>query len=153
MVVYRIIREKFKHDLLSAEGSRLYGGRWNPKGVAVLYTTSSAALALVEVLAHAPNVRYEDLPRYWIAKIEIPDNIRVYQEAEMPSYWQDPIYDQTQQWLGEWLQQPDTLAVAVPSVVVPYSQNIILHTRHPSFQQIKILDQQALYVDRRLWQR
>ncbi|MEZ4902614.1 MAG: hypothetical protein R2822_13120 [Spirosomataceae bacterium] len=27
----------------------------------MLYTTSAAALALVEVMAHAPNIRFEDL--------------------------------------------------------------------------------------------
>lgn len=153
MIVYRIIREKFKNDALSAEGSRLYGGRWNPKGIGLLYTTSAAALALVEVMAHAPNVRFENLPTYWIFKIEIPDNIRSYEAAEMPPYWKDSSYEQTQTWLRKWLEKPDTLGLALPSVIVPFSQNILLHAQHPLCADCQIIDQQPLHLDSRLWRK
>lgn len=151
MVVYRIIREKFKDESLSVEGSRRYGGRWNPKGVGVLYTTSTPELALIETLAHAPNVRYENLPHYWLSKIKIPDNIRVYESTDMPVYWQDNSYDQTQLWLHDWLENPDVMAVSVPSVIVPFSKNVIVHAAHPLFAQIRLLDQQPLRIDSRLW--
>ncbi len=151
MIVYRIIREKFRHDALSSVGSRLYGGRWNPKGTAVLYTTSTPELGLVETLAHAPDVRYEDLPRYWLSQIEIPDSLRSYTVEDMPEYWQDKTYDRTQQWLHDWLENPDVLAVGVPSVIVPFSQNIMIHPAHPRFTEVRLLSQQPLLIDERLW--
>lgn len=153
MIIYRIIREKFRHDALSTEGSRRYGGRWNPKGTGVLYTTSTPELGLVETLAHAPAVRYEDLPGYWLSQIEIPDSLRSFQANEMPDFWQDKTYERTQNWLHDWLTKPDVLAIAVPSVIVPFSQNIILHANHPLFDQIRLLDQQPLRIDSRLWRK
>ncbi len=153
MIVYRVIREKFRHDALSAEGSRLFGGRWNPKGTSVLYTTSTPELGLVETLAHAPSVRYEDLPNYWLSQIELPDDLRSFSADEMPTFWRDKTYDRTQDWLRAWLEKPDRLAVAVPSVIVPFSQNIIIHTLHPLFDQVRLLDQQPLRIDDRLWRR
>jgi len=150
-IVYRIIREKFKYQALSPEGSRLFGARWNPKGIGILYTTSSPELGLVETLAHAPGVRYEDLPKYWLTSIEIPNDIRSYNTREMPEYWQDNNYEKTQFWLHDWLMKPDILAIAIPSVIVPFSQNILLHPDHPLFAQIKITAQELIPIDRRLW--
>lgn len=150
-LVYRIIREKFKDQSLSSEGSRLFGARWNPKGTGILYTTSSPELGLVETLVHAPGVRYEDLPEYWLSSIEIPDKIRTYHVRDMPPYWQDNNYERTQLWLTEWLKNPDVLAIAIPSVIVPFSHNVLLHPKHALFADVKLIGQERIPIDRRLW--
>ncbi|WP_221389644.1 RES family NAD+ phosphorylase [Dyadobacter sp. NIV53] len=150
-VVYRIIREKFRDQALSAEGSRLYGARWNPRGIGILYTTSTPELGLVEMLAHAPGIPYEDLPTYWLTSIQIPDDIRYYQRDEMPAFWQDKNYEITQHWLNDWLIKPDVLAIALPSVIVPFSQNILLHPKHELFVKIQLIAQEKIPIDRRLW--
>lgn len=131
-------------------GSRLFGGRWNPKGVGVLYATSTPELGLVETLAHAPAVRYEDLPTYWVFSLEVPDNIRYYKRDELPDYWQDETYERTQTWLKDWLAVPDQLGIAVPSVLVPLSYNVLLHPAHRLFEKIQIVSQEIQPVDRRL---
>jgi len=140
--VYGIVREKFRDQSLSSEGSRLYGARWNPKGTGILCTTSTPELGLVEILAHAPGVRYEDLPVYWLSSIEIPDDIRYYKPDQLPAFWQDKDYERTQYWLESWLQNPDVLAIGLPSVIVPFSNNILLHPKHRLFSQIQIITQQ-----------
>ena len=149
--LYRIIRDKYRHEPLSVAGSRLFGGRWNPKGVGVLYATSTPELGLVETLAHAPAVRYEDLPTYRVFSLSVPDDIRYYTRPELPDYWQDDTYDRTQNWLNHWLSAPDQLGVGVPSVLVPLSFNIILHPLHPLFSQIAVIGEEIQPVDRRLW--
>ncbi len=150
-ILYRIIRDKYRHEPLSVTGSRLFGGRWNPKGVGVLYATSTPELGLVETLAHAPSVRYEELPTYWVFSLDVPDDIRYYKRDELPDYWQDDTYDRTQGWLKTWLDAPTQLGLAVPSVLVPLSYNVILHPAHPLFSQITVIDQEVQPVDRRLW--
>jgi RES domain-containing protein len=107
----------------------------------------------VETLAHAPDVRYEDLPRYWLSQIEIPDSLRSYTVEDMPDYWQDKTYDQTQQWQHDWLENPDVLAVGLPSVIVPFSHNIIIHPEHPLFSEVRLLSQQLLLIDERIWRK
>jgi RES domain-containing protein len=149
--VYRLIRERYGSEPLSAEGSRLFGGRWNSKGTAVLYTTSSPELGLVETLAHAPSVRYEDLPTYLLFVLEIPDSIKTYGREDMPPFWQDKTYERTQFWLQEWLKKPATLSVAIPSVIVPFSSNILVHPSHPLFSDIRIITREVIPIDRRLW--
>ncbi len=53
MTVYRFTHKKFAGEL-SGTGARLVGGRWNPVGVSVVYTSESISLALLEVLANIP---------------------------------------------------------------------------------------------------
>ena len=149
--LYRIIRDKYRHEPLSVAGSRPFVGRWNPKGVGVLYATSTPELGLVEMLAHAPAVRYEDLPTYWVFSLAVPDDLRYYTRAELPDFWQDDTYDRTQSWLKDWLSTPTQLGIGVPSVLVPLSYNVILHPQHPLFGQITVLDQEIQPIDQRLW--
>jgi len=54
MTVYRIAKTKHIRNL-SGTGARMHGGRWNRKGIGILYTSESRALATVEYLVHVPS--------------------------------------------------------------------------------------------------
>lgn len=49
---WRIISAEYKNDAFSGEGARINGGRWNSKGVSVVYTAGSLSLALIEMLVN-----------------------------------------------------------------------------------------------------
>lgn len=164
LTVYRTVKAKYIHEPLATEGARLFGGRWNPKGYPLLYTTSSPALALVESLVHQPRVRYEKLPKLFLFTLEIPgesigalgmdspiDNITTYSPEALPAYWNDESYERSQWILRDWLNNPATLIAAVPSVVVPMSYNYLLHPAHPDFGQIRVVNQEPFPIERRLW--
>ena len=73
MQVFRIVTRKWKDHAFTGEGARLYGGRWNPKGTAVVYTAASRALALLEMLVQDEPLR----AAYWIIPATIPDTVRI----------------------------------------------------------------------------
>lgn len=148
---YCVIPDEFCHDPLSVEGSRKNGGRWNPKGMGVLYTTSSPELALMEVLVHNEADCFDDLPTYWTFTLDVPNNIRYVHRHQLPDFWRDETYERTQHWLTDWLKHPDTLGVAIPSVLVPLSCNIILHPEHPLFNQVRVVAREEQPVDKRLF--
>ena len=52
-VVYRSCTPKYatESDLLTGEGSRQWGGRWNPIGLAMVYSTLTPETAMAETLA------------------------------------------------------------------------------------------------------
>ena len=51
MKVFRISRGKYATPL-SGEGAAKYGARWNPVGIALIYTAQNRALAMAEVAVH-----------------------------------------------------------------------------------------------------
>jgi len=71
MLLYRISSPQYAGDL-SGNGAKLYGGRWNDKGVAMVYLASTRALAMMELLVH---LRPDDLEwNYVISVFEVPDD-------------------------------------------------------------------------------
>ena len=61
LIGYRSTVPKFatELDLITGEGARIHGGRWNPPGVASVYASDSPETAMAEALA---TVRYYRLP-------------------------------------------------------------------------------------------
>ena len=53
-IVYRSSTPRYatETDLLTGHGSRLFGGRWNPVGVALVYASLTPETAMAETLAH-----------------------------------------------------------------------------------------------------
>lgn len=152
VTVYRVVREKYADRPLDTEGNRLYGGRWNPPGTGVLYTAEHPALALVEILVHAPRVTFADLPAYRLFRLDVPeDSIRRLEPDQLPGYWNDGNYGRSQYILNDWLNEPDVLALGVPSSVLPSGVNYLLHASHPLYSQVRIIDSEPLLIDARLW--
>src|SRR6202050_4421164 len=62
MQVWRICRARFAGEAFSGEGARRFGGRWNSRGVPMVYCSSSLALAAIELFVHLePNLQPDDL--------------------------------------------------------------------------------------------
>ena len=55
MLVWRLALGRYKE--LDGEGARLYGGRWNSPGTAMVYAATHIALALLEQLVHVSPTR------------------------------------------------------------------------------------------------
>ncbi|MCY7359658.1 MAG: RES family NAD+ phosphorylase [Rudanella sp.] len=131
--VFRLIKQRFL-DTPLAGGSAKRGERWNPIGVDVLYASSSPELALVEVLANLMPIRLDELPTYFPITIQLPDDEihRIYTVGQLPADWNQPVRaPHLQTFLGEWLQGTQTLSVQIPSAVIPFSNNVIIHRMHP----------------------
>ena len=57
ITAWRITKSTDIRTAFSGEGSRLYGGRWNTKGVAVVYIAATRSLAILEILVHMRNTQ------------------------------------------------------------------------------------------------
>ncbi|AQG81210.1 RES family NAD+ phosphorylase [Spirosoma montaniterrae] len=154
MDVYRINKTPYHIDPLSVVGSHRHGGRWNPKGIGILYTSRTPELALLETLVHLPPLTLPELPQRWLSTIRLPDTLADtifwLDPALLPPYWQTGTLVETQPILTDWLLDPFCLAVAVPSAIIDTSYNLLLHPQHPAFAQVAVVAQRVLPLDGRL---
>jgi len=154
MDVYRINKTPYHTDPLSVIGSHRHGGRWNPKGIGILYTSRTPELALLETLVHLPPLTLPELPQLWLSTIRLPDDLDKaifwLSPDRLPVYWQSGTLAETQTILTEWLLDPFSLAIAVPSAIIDTSYNLLLHPQHPAFAQVDVIAQRPLPLDDRL---
>ncbi|MDY8138150.1 RES family NAD+ phosphorylase [Aquimarina sp. 2201CG5-10] len=149
MLVYRIAKQKYIKDLTGI-GAKTVGGRWNPKGVAVLYTSTSAALSALEVLAHLPAAYLPD--DMSIASIEVPDSsISSIDIKELPKNWNEiPPSTGIQHFAMNWISENQYLGLKVPSIIIPREQNLLINPLHPEFSKVKLINIEPFSFDTRL---
>lgn len=131
--VYRLVHQKWAAQAFDGEGARLYGGRWNSKGQSCIYTAGSEALAILEVLVHLNN--RAPLSQFKLFQLEIAsEQLMRLSPDSIPATWQaQPASSECAAVGDNWLQQRSSLALAVPSVIAPREQNILLNPLHEDF--------------------
>jgi RES domain-containing protein len=153
MIVYRLCKQAYIHDL-SGHGAEINGGRWNNKGLSVLYTANSRALAVLEVAVHVP---LGIIPiNYYMTAIEIPDGLSMIKIniSELPKNWnRNPIVKATQHIGDDFLKSNTDLILQVPSATVPGDYNFLINPRHPDFKELKIILNEPFEFDSRLFKK
>lgn len=120
MFVWRLASRRYPP--LSGEGARLVGGRWNSPGHPLVYASESLALCLAD-----EELRLRTLKAGW--------------EHDLA---------RTRAIGDKWLRQQRSLALIVPSAVLPDSKNILLNPQHPDSLQLRLISQQPFTFDPRL---
>ncbi|MDQ7729501.1 RES family NAD+ phosphorylase [Halomonas sp. SpR8] len=133
---YRLVKRKYQDTAFDGEGARLYGGRWNSPGNACVYVASSESLALLEIMVHLESYRL--LNAYALLRLTLPaESIMGVGTEDLPENWQEaPAPAETAELGDGWLASNQSLALALPSVVVPRELNYMLNPAHPLFDQI-----------------
>lgn len=151
MIVYRLSRGKYKKDL-SGKGAKLAGGRWNSKGIPLLYTAQSRALCSVEIAVHVP---FGVLPKnYKLLTIEFPNSVKtkVLSTNKLPSNWKEnPHPGSTQQIGDKFAEENKYLVLKVPSAVVQGAYNYLLNPNHTDFKKVAIVNIEPFEFDTRLF--
>lgn len=137
MIVYRLSRSQYSHDL-SARGAEIAGGRWNSKGIAMLYTGENISLCMAEVAVHMPlGIVPKD---YEIISLEIPDDeIMELSKSKLPENWRDTLpMSETQKLGNEFILNSSKMILKVPSMVVQGEFNYLINPKHKNIQIVLI---------------
>jgi RES domain-containing protein len=131
---YRLVKRRFSSSAFDGEGARRFGGQWNSKGQRCVYVADSPALAVLEVLVHV--TRDEILKAYELIEITFPQELALRTAPEsLPWNWRmRPAPQDTADFGDAWLESGESLALAVPSIIVPMSWNYLLNNDHPEFE-------------------
>lgn len=146
---WRIIKEKHAATALSGDGARLFGGRWNSRGIRVVYTSSTNSLAALESLVHLnPPVLFN----YVAIRIEFDDALlETIPPKALPADWRVEPPPPSSKAIGDaWVREARSAVLAVPSVIIPGEPNYLLNPEHPEFREISISKPAPFAFDPRL---
>jgi RES domain-containing protein len=149
---WRICARKHARTAFSGEGARLYGGRWNPPGVALVYCAATLSLAALELLV---DLDPEEAPGGLTAvQAVIPDTLRIHriEVGILPRNWRRYPAPLSLPDIGSaWITGGLSPVLSVPSAVIPKENNYLLNPAHPDFRHIKINPPAAFHFDPRMW--
>lgn len=152
VLAWRLVRPRFgtREAAFSGEGARRYGGRWNAPGLAVAYASATLSLAALETLAHAERGA---AARDWVAfSVAVPAHrVLELRDEDLPADWRERPSSAGARAVGDaWLAQAASVALLVPSVLVPQERNVLLNPAHPDFGEVEIGPATPFRFDARL---
>lgn len=147
---WRIIKSRFAADAFSGEGARLYGGRWNSTGIAIVYTAGSVSLATLELLVHLDNTSV--LPSFSICPVDFDDSlVESLDLATLPRDWHQSPPPTSLQTIGDdWISRGSSVVLRVPSAVIKNENNYLINPEHTDFKKLVIGSMEAFKLDSRL---
>ena len=146
---WRLTKTKYLRAAWDGAGARKAGGRWNSVGVAVVYTSGTLSLTLVEVLVHLPS---GVLPAYSAIRVEFDEAlVSAVAPSRLPSDWRDSPPPSGTRAIGDrWFAAGSSAVLRVPSVVVRGEFNYVMNPSHPDFGRLVIGRPTAFPFDPRL---
>lgn len=151
MRFWRICRRHYAGDAASGEGARLFGGRWNSRGVRVVYASTSLALAALETFVNLePNLRPADLV---FIEGEIPEaaGISRVEVKILPAHWHATRDESLRRFGDDWIRGGKSAALLVPSAAIRGEWNLLLNPAHSDFGTIKFRDPMPFEFDLRMF--
>jgi RES domain-containing protein len=149
MMVYRICNSMYADDI-SGTGAKLFGARWNSKGIEMLYVTEHISLAALEMLVHN---QFKDFSiELSLLNIFIPESaeIKEIKTSKLKTNWIEDI--SYTRFIGdEFINSKNAAVLQVPSAVITEENNFLINPLHPDFKKIKINTVQHFRTDKRLF--
>lgn len=147
--VWRLVTRRPVNVAFTGEGAWRYGGRWNRKGIRIVYSAESRALVLLEMLVQDESLR----ARYVLIPAEIPSGLTVetIDLNDLPANWREPKGSDALKEIGsKWAMDQKSAVMIVPSAIIPDERNYLLNSLHSDFKKIRVGKPAALVIDARL---
>lgn len=153
--MWRLVKAGRVDSAWDGEGAFRFGGRWNSRGVRVVYASSSLALALLEVVVHQDSS--VPPPRLCAIRALVPDKAvtTIQGMKTTPAFGSGtirfPYSLQESRAAGDaWSRSQAGALASVPSAIVPTESNFLLNPSHPEFSKIRIDPPREFDFDGRL---
>jgi RES domain-containing protein len=149
MKVWRLSAQKYEKTAFSGIGAARNPGRWNMREGHVVYCSENLAVAMIERLVY---ILDEPKKPYVYFEVNLPDELVSFLDAaDLPPNWDEyPHPESTQQIGNAWLVNKISVALRVPSVVVPEAFNYLFNPDHEDFSRVSWSKPKLLTHDKRL---
>lgn len=148
---WRLIKSKHHQRAFDGQGARINGGRWNRKGVAMVYTAESIALAALEIIAHALFLDFLEDEYSWFPVTFDEKLCLTLDASSLPVNWREyPAPPELKDIGTAWIRSQQTVILKVPSAIVPQENNFLISPMHPDFDKLEIGTPHAFRFDSRM---
>jgi RES domain-containing protein len=149
MTLYRITREKYARDL-SGQGGLMSSARWHDH-FPVIYASANSATCILEKLVHLlPEEIHHDLTMSILTADESLSSEEISITQLPPTWNRYPGPDILKRIGNAWLMAKSSPLLFVPSVIDPYSQNVLINPLHPDAARIIVKKVEPFRYDERL---
>lgn len=147
--LWRLYRAEYGPGL-DGIGGTFADGRWHTRGARVVYFGASAAIVVVERLAHTdPDLLPDDLRLACFESPQIISAVKADEVSSLPENWiQDE--DATRRIGGEWLRRRSSPLLLIPSAILPEESNYLLNAQHPEAGRLHVISERPFSFDARL---
>jgi RES domain-containing protein len=117
----------------------------------MIYAAASVSLACLENVVHRSSEGLSGL--FKILVIEIPGDLSLdeIRTSDLPENWADYTNVNISRHLGDkWLTGKTTVALQVPSAIVPQESNYLINPDHDDFSKISIIEILDFNFDKRI---
>jgi RES domain-containing protein len=152
IIAWRLTKARHAAIAFDGEGARMEGGRWNPKGIPVIYLSDHPALAALEAFIHLKGAVTKI--EFVMYRVEIPIEVPVLEltVVDLPAGWRNEPPSPGTMAVGEkWVQEGKATVLKVPSALVPAAANLVLNPRHKDFSKVRIGQAEKFSFDPRMW--
>lgn len=152
IAIWRIDKKRHSASSFSGEGAALYGGRWNPQGVRVVYASQTLALAALEKFVHLEGVAGGI--SFVSFRIDVPGSVKIkhVELSQLPKNWRGVPAPAATRELGlNWAKKNETALLRVPSTIIPSEYDYLINPLHADFNSLKISAPSPFSFDPRLW--
>lgn len=147
---HRLVKARRASEAFTGEGARLYGGRWNRPGIPMVYAAQALSLAALETFVHFTG---EERGIGFVAfALDVPDEcVEVLAPRDLPRDWRaEAPPASTQDFGSRWQREGRSVALAVPSVIVPSELCLLLNPAHADTRRVVVHYPDAFAFDARL---
>ena len=148
---YRLVMALFASEAFSGKGANNRGGRWNHKGVPVVYVSSTLPLAALETLIRLNKTTVKQ--PFVSFSVDIPDALAIEDIPlkGLPAKWKlERHISYTRDAGSAWAVGLSSAVLRVPSSIIPSECNYVLNPNHPEFKAIQIGKPVPFFFDNRL---
>jgi RES domain-containing protein len=144
MELWRLYREAHGPGL-EGTGGLYAAGRWHELGTPIVYFGASAAIVILEKLAHIdPNVLPDDLT---LTRYEADVSVEELMQGEIENLTD---LSQTRARGQNFLKEQRACVLRVPSIIVPEDHNLVFNPLHPDAQKLQPVSFRHFTFDGRL---
>jgi RES domain-containing protein len=135
ITAWRLTRDLYQDQAMTGNGGLFAPGRWHAQGRRIVYSSSSLALATLELFVNLQNKA--QLAHYVKSRIRIPESlVGALDHEALEAFTKGPERFDSRAYGDRWLRDGRSCVLEVPSRVVMEESNYLINPLHPAFAEI-----------------